>query len=99
MIHALALAFSLAGFAALALATRRQQNEFLRRSLPRRIVTALRIAGSAALLVALILLVIARGWALGLVMFSGHTTLAAALVYAGLIIFGRNGLGVPVRRS
>ena len=99
MIHALALALCLAGFGALALATRRPQHEILRKSLPRRSVTALRLAGSSALLIGLTVLVAAQGWALGLVMFSGHTTLAAALVYVALIVFGRRSHGASARRS
>ncbi len=98
MIHAFALTLSLAGFGALALGTRRPQREILRGSLPHRTVLALRIAGSIALLIALTMLVTVRGWGLGLVMFSGHTTLAAALVYVALIIVGRNAQGASARR-
>ncbi|MGP9811838.1 DUF3325 domain-containing protein [Rhodopseudomonas sp. NSM] len=85
MMHALAFALCLAGFVALALATRRQQHEVIGRSLPRGPVRGLRIAGAAALMLALGVLVGWQGWGLGLVMFSGHTTLAAAIVYCALI--------------
>ncbi|WP_322516405.1 DUF3325 domain-containing protein [Rhodopseudomonas palustris] len=85
MMHALAFALCLAGFVALALATRRQQHEVIGRSLPRGPVRALRIVGAIALLIALGVLVAWHGWGLGLVMFSGHTTLAAGVVYCALI--------------
>ncbi|MFC0241314.1 DUF3325 domain-containing protein [Rhodopseudomonas telluris] len=100
MIHALVLALCVTGFSALALATRRPQHEILRRSLPRRTVTTFRTAGSLALLIALAVLVAGRGSGLGLVMFSGHTTLAAAVVYVGLIAYGRTSArGAHPRRS
>jgi hypothetical protein len=89
MIHALALLLCLVGFAALALATRRPQHDIIGRSLKRGPIRALRIGGAAALLIALGVLVAQQGWALGLVMFSGHTTLAAALVYVALIGYVR----------
>ena len=85
MTHLLALALCLTGFTVLALATRRQQRDLIGNSLPRPMTTALRVAGVCALLSALGLLVAWQGWGLGLVMFSGHTSLAAGLVYAGLV--------------
>lgn len=99
MMHALVLALCLAGFTGLAFATRRPQHEILRRSLPRRTVRALRIAGGLALLIAVIVLIAAWGWGLGLVMFSGHTTLAAALVYVALIIYGQLPRGPRLHQS
>jgi hypothetical protein len=97
MIHALALALCLAGFAALALATRRQQHEVVGRSLPRATTNAFRLAGVCALLLALAALVAAQGWSFGLVMFSGHTTLAAGVVYCALIGYGRSSVRRPRR--
>ncbi|MBI5130432.1 MAG: DUF3325 family protein [Rhodopseudomonas palustris] len=85
MMHAVAQALCLIGFAALALATRRPQHEIIGRSLPRGPVSTLRLAGAAALLIALAVLVEGKDWGLGLVAFSGHTTLAAAIVYGALI--------------
>jgi uncharacterized membrane protein len=95
MTHLLALALCLIGFAALAVATRRQQRDLIGTSLPRTMTTALRIAGAGALLFALGLLVAWQGWGLGLVMFSGHTSLAAGLVYALLVAFA----GAQARRT
>ncbi|ABD08218.1 conserved hypothetical protein [Rhodopseudomonas palustris HaA2] len=85
MMHALAFTLCLIGFAALALATRRQQHDVIGRSLPRGPVRGLRIVGTIALLLALGWLVARQGFGLGLVMFSGHTTMAAAVVYGALI--------------
>ncbi|WP_233271898.1 DUF3325 family protein [Paraburkholderia acidiphila] len=50
---------------------------------------ALRCAGWCALFVALWLAVAAKGWALGLVWYSGCTSLAAAIVYGLLIVYAR----------
>jgi hypothetical protein len=85
MTHLLALALCLTGFIALMLATRRQQRDLIGRSLPRASTLVLRLVGAGALVLALGLLVAWQGWGLGLVTFSGHTSLAAGLVYAVLV--------------
>lgn len=85
MIHLLALVLCVTGFIALALATRRQQRDLIGRSLSRTATIALRAIGAGALVLALGLLVGWQGWGLGLVMFSGHSSLAAGLVYAVLV--------------
>lgn len=85
MAHLLAFALCLAGFAALALATRRQQRDVLGRILPPVTTRVLRVAGTGALLLALRVLVARYGWSLGLVMFSGHTSLVAGIVYCALL--------------
>ncbi|MET0222522.1 MAG: DUF3325 family protein [Tardiphaga sp.] len=89
MSHLLALLLCLTGFAALAFATRRQQRDILHRSLRRATTNALRMVGACALLLALGVLVRTHGWSLGLVMFSGHTSIAAGIVLGALIIFAR----------
>ncbi|MFT0879209.1 DUF3325 domain-containing protein [Rhodopseudomonas palustris] len=89
MSHALAQALCLLGFTALAFAMRRPQHDILRRSLRRPVVIALRAIGACLLTLALAVLVDVSGWGFGLVKFSGHTTLAAALVYCALIGYGR----------
>jgi hypothetical protein len=89
MIHLLAFVLSLAGFAALALAVRRQRREIIGSSLRPTTTYALRAAGGCALLLALGLLVASAGWSLGVVMFSGHTTLSAGVIYCGLLTFAR----------
>lgn len=85
MTHLLSLLLCLAGFAALACATQRQQEELFNRSLPRRATVWLRVAGAGFLLSALAVLLAWRGWGLGLVMYSGHTSLAAGLVFCALL--------------
>lgn len=89
MIHLVSFALCLAGFAALALAVRRQQREIIGRPLPPTTTYAFRAAGACALLLALGLLVASAGRGLGVVMFSGHTTLAAGVVYCGLLVSAR----------
>ncbi|MBP7451332.1 MAG: DUF3325 family protein [Ottowia sp.] len=79
----------LAGFAALALATDRAQGTLLGRELPPATTRKTRIAGWVLLLLALWLSVAARGWGLGLVFYSGHTSAAAGVVFLALVAWGR----------
>ena len=85
MIHLAALVLCLAGFTALAFATRRQQRDVIGGPLRLSTTYVLRVVGACALLFALGMLVAREGWSLGLVMFSGHTSLTAAIVYCALI--------------
>ena len=55
------------------------------RSLRSTTTYALRVAGACALLLALGFLVAEKGWSIGLVMFSGHTSIAAGIVLCALI--------------
>jgi hypothetical protein len=98
--HLAAFALCLAGFAALAFATDHQQ-AVLPRPLPASMRRGVRVAGSCALLAALMVLVARQGWALGLVMFSGHTSVTAGFVYLALIGFSRRSQrpSAPVRAS
>lgn len=89
MTHALLLATGVAGFAALALATGRQQEELLGRALPGRATRVLRATGWGLLVAALAIAVRAWGWGFGLVAYSGHTSLAAGLVYAAALACAR----------
>ena len=89
--HLFAASLCIAGFAALAAATERQQHVLLARALPRRKSQALQIAGAILLLVALAVLVADEGWAMGLVMYSGHTSLGAGCVHFALIWLARRG--------
>ncbi|WP_035691487.1 DUF3325 domain-containing protein [Azospirillum halopraeferens] len=89
MNHLLPFVLCLAGFAALALAMDRQQHDLFGRRLPTRSSAGLRLVGTAALLAALAALVGWQGWGLGLVMVSGHTSLAAGIVHAALIAYVR----------
>lgn len=98
MIHLLALLLCLAGFTALALAVQRQQREIIGRPLSSTTTSTLRAAAVFALLLALGLLVASAGWSLALVMFSGHTTLAAGIVYCGLLTYARM-YARPIKRA
>lgn len=89
MTHLLAFALCLAGFAGLALTAARQQRSLFAQPLGASAITVARGAAWAALGVALALLVSAHGWGLGLVMFSGHTSLAAGVVHIALIGWSR----------
>ena len=89
MSHLLPFVLCLAGFTSLALAMDRPQRDLIGRALPASATGALRIGGACALLVALGVLVVWRGWGLGLVMFSGHTSLAAGIVHCALIAYAR----------
>jgi hypothetical protein len=85
MTHLATFLLSLLGFGALALATDRQQENLFGRAFDPRLARGLRVAGWAALALALGVVVKGQGWALGLVSFSGHTSLGAGLVYGALI--------------
>lgn len=89
LLHAAALALCLLGFTALALASARPQDDLFGQALAADRTRALRLAGWATLVLALIALVRVQGWAMGLVSFSGHTSLAAGLVWGGLIVQAR----------
>jgi hypothetical protein len=89
MTHLSAFVLCLGGFTALAFATRRQQRDVFGRSLPLAATSLLRAIGAAVLLFALGVLVARHSWGLGLVMFSGHTTVAAGAVLCTLIGFAR----------
>src|SRR3546814_20634227 len=93
MSHLPAFALCLAGFAALGFAMDRQQRDLLGRPLRVSTTRPLRLAGTCALLLAPGVLVSWRGWGLGLVLFSGHTSLAAGLGYCACVTWSR----VPAR--
>jgi hypothetical protein len=71
------------------LATERQQDELLGRTLPGGVARALRVVGWGLLLVALAAAVRNWGWAFGLVAYSGHTSVAAGVVYAAALLAAR----------
>lgn len=89
MSHFFAFMLSLTGFAALASATNRQQRDLFGKLLRPATTRMLRLSATAALLGALGVLVLQHGWALGLVMFSGHMSLAAGMIVCGLIVHAR----------
>jgi len=85
MNHLAAFALCLAGFTALAFASRRQQRDIVGKVLRSTTTYALRLAGASALLLALGFLVAEKGWSIGLVIFSGQTSIAAGIVLCALI--------------
>jgi hypothetical protein len=85
MTHLAPFLACLAGFTLLALAMTRQQKALFGRALALTTTRAMRFSGACVLLLALGLLVAGQGWGLGLVLYSGHTSLAAGIVYCALI--------------
>ena len=86
MTDLLAFLLCIVAFAALALAMERHQQAFFAAPLPRSRTRLLRAAGWLGLVLALWVVVAHRGWALGLVHYSGQTSVAAGLVYGALIL-------------
>jgi hypothetical protein len=97
MSHLPPFVLCLAGFTALALSTRRQQRDLLGGSLRPATTYVFRGLGACALLSALGVLVNWHGWSLGLVMFSGHTSMASGIVYCTLIAYARMQQSTPRR--
>jgi hypothetical protein len=89
MTHLLTLLFCLVAFALLAVAMERHQQTLFGRVLPAGQSRGFRIAGWCALVLALRFIVDDDGWALGLVRYSGCTSLAAGLVFGALILYER----------
>ena len=85
MNHMLSILLCTAGFAALACAMERQQDALFGGALHGRTTIGLRITGAIALFAALGLVVVWQGWAIGLVMYSGQTSVAAGTVYCMLL--------------
>ncbi|MCI3205944.1 MULTISPECIES: DUF3325 domain-containing protein [Pandoraea] len=88
MMHVVTFFICLVGFAALAMATERQQETFFGGVSVAR-TRASRGLGWTALIVALAATVVHQGWGLGLVNYSGQTSMAAGLVYLTLIMAER----------
>lgn len=86
MMHLVSLLICLAAFASLAMATDRVQSDLFGRELPATTSRALRIAGWALLLLSLAFVVGEQGWGLGLVSYSGHTSVAAGAVFLALVV-------------
>jgi fatty acid desaturase len=89
MNHLLSFVLCLAGFTALAFAMHRQQRDIFGRRLRSTTTYGLRVAGACALLLALGILIAGRGWSIGLVIFSGQTSVAAGIVLCALIGYAR----------
>ncbi|MBV7486277.1 DUF3325 domain-containing protein [Bordetella sp. BOR01] len=89
MNHLAVQLLSLLAFGALALAMERHQEDFFERPLSPTTTRWLRLTGWLALVLALLAAILGQGWALGLVSYSGHTSLAAGLVFATLLVWQR----------
>ena len=98
MTHLAVFLLSTLGFAALALAMERHQEDLFGHALAMAATRWLRMAGVAALLLALVLMVKAQGWGVGLVSYSGHTSLGAGLVFGALVVIARMRSRRPARR-
>jgi hypothetical protein len=85
----LSLLFCVVAFAMLAVAMTRHQETLFGRALPDGQTRGFRIAGWCGLVLALRFIVDEKGWALGLVNYSGYTSLAAGLVFGALIVYAR----------
>ncbi|BCQ27671.1 DUF3325 domain-containing protein (plasmid) [Caballeronia sp. NK8] len=83
------LVFCVIAFAFLALSMDRHQTTLFGCELRAGRSRGFRIAGWCGLALALRFVVGNEGWALGLVSYSGCTSLAAGLVYGGLITYER----------
>lgn len=89
MHHLLTFVTCLAAFVALALGTERPQDDLFGQPLAPRATWVFRLAGWGALALALAIIVQAQGWGMGLVSYSGHTSLAAGIVLGALIVYSR----------
>lgn len=85
----LALLLCVGAFSCLAMAMARHQETLLGQAFPAAQSRCLRGAGWCALAIALALVVAGQGWALGLVAFSGCTSVAAGTVYGALVAWAR----------
>ena len=98
MTHLTAFLLSTLGFAALALAMERHQEDLFGHALATTATRWLRVAGWAALALALVVTVQAQGWSVGLVSYSGHTSLGAGIVFGALVVAERTRSRRPARR-
>lgn len=87
--HLIPLLLSCAGFSLLALSMARHQEDVCGRLLAPRPTLILRCSGWAFLMLALLLSVQSRGLSMGLVSWLGQLSMAAGLVFVGLLIHQR----------
>ncbi|MFT0546014.1 DUF3325 family protein [Allopusillimonas ginsengisoli] len=84
--HASLLLLALAGFACLALAMIRHQEDLFGHALNAPLTRGLRVAGWFFLLMALWLAAASMGWSFGLTVYGGHTSAAAGVVFIALLV-------------
>lgn len=87
--HGAVLLLSLLGFACLALAMTRHQEDLCGAALRPHATRCIRVAGWLLLALALGLAVSGLGWSFGLTAYSGHTSAAAGLVFIMLVVLSR----------
>ena len=97
-IHGVVQLLSLTGFMCLALAMIRHQEDLFGKALRPPVTRGLRGAGWLLLLLALWQAVAGMGWGFGLTAYSGHTSVAAGLVYVVLLIDNRIKERLPHQR-
>lgn len=88
MLHLLILALLLTAFACLALTSERHRPAAFRKKY-RGLALSIYLCAWLLLVLALMIAVQAIGWALGLVIWFGHASIAAAIVYCLLVFFQR----------
>ncbi|GAA5232766.1 DUF3325 domain-containing protein [Verticiella sediminum] len=98
MTHLVLLLLCIAAFACLALAMERHQCDRFGHALTHGQTRVLRAAGWLLLVVALWLSIAAMGTSFGLVAYSGHTSLAAGLVFLALLALERRTAARQPRR-
>ncbi|WP_095948845.1 DUF3325 family protein [Variovorax boronicumulans] len=91
MTHLVVFVLSLLAFAALALSMQRHQEDLFGGLLTSRATYGLAIGAWSVLALTLVLVVREQGWALGLVSYSGHTSLGAGFIFGALVVFGQVG--------
>ncbi|MGO3869195.1 MAG: DUF3325 domain-containing protein [Alcaligenes sp.] len=87
--HGLIFLPCLLGFLCLALAMYRHQMDLFDKELSKPRIVLLRCVGWLCLLIALLMCAQTMGWGFGLVAYSGHTSIAAGLVFISLVLFDR----------
>ncbi len=85
MNHLIVQLLCLLSFGWLALAINRHQETVFGQILPSRTTLVLRLAGWAGFACALLAAIRSHGVPLGLVSYSGHTSLSAGLIFAALV--------------
>jgi hypothetical protein len=88
MLHLLILALLLTAFACLATTSERHRPAAFRKKY-RGLALSIYLCAWLLLALALVIAVQTIGWALGLVIWFGHASIAAALVYCLLVFFQR----------
>jgi hypothetical protein len=87
--HILVFVAASIGFACLALSMDRHQEDLFGDELRPALTRGLRTGGWLMLSAGLVAAVRSQGWSFGLVAYSGHTSVAAWLVFMAMVMFNR----------